>query len=77
MTERDPEARRMIARAWRDEEYRNSLPAEVREKLPPPPQGASTMTDDQLDAAAGGTTPGCAAVTAFAAGVMIEEAWDD
>jgi mersacidin/lichenicidin family type 2 lantibiotic len=77
MPDADPRARQMIARAWKDEEYRSSLPPDVREKLPAPPDGASTMTDDQLEAAAGGTTPGCAAVTAFAAGVMIENAWDD
>lgn len=57
----DPKARKMIARAWKDEEFREGLPQEVREKLPPRPEGASEMSDEQLEAAAGGTTAGCAA----------------
>lgn len=75
----DPKARKIIARAWRDEEYRNTLPADVREKLPPAPEGASRMSDEELEAAAGGTTVGCAAlaVGAVALGVQAEEAWDD
>jgi mersacidin/lichenicidin family type 2 lantibiotic len=75
----DPKARKVIARAWKDEEYRNGLPSEVREKLPPPPEGASRMSDEELEAAAGGTTIACAglAVGAIALGVSAEEAWDD
>ena len=76
----DPRARKVIARAWKDEEFRKGLPADVREKLPPPPEGASEMTDEQLDAAAGGTTGPCALVAigagAVVGGVTIEEAWD-
>ncbi len=74
----DPEARRIIARAWRDEHYRNQLPAEVREKLPPAPEGVSRLSDAELEAAAGGTTIGCAALAigAVAMGVQAEEAWD-
>jgi len=66
-----PEARRIIARAWRDEQYRDRLPAEVREKLPPRPEGASQMSDEQLEAAAGGTTPGCAAAGIAIGGVAL------
>ena len=77
----DPQARQVITRAWKDEQYRNSLPAEVREKLPPPPDGASSMTDEQLDAAAGGALTPAAAIagvglTAAGLGLAAEEAWD-
>lgn len=67
----DPKARKTIARAWRDEEFRRQLPAEVREKLPPAPEGASRMSDDELEAAAGGTTPGCAAAGIAIGGVAL------
>ncbi len=59
----DPEARQLIARAWKDEAFRNSLPADVREKLPPRPDGASGLTDEQLETAAGGFTPEVVALT--------------
>ena len=74
----DPRARKLIARAWRDEEFRNGLPADVREKLPPPPDGAAEMTDDQLEAAAGGTGVACVglAVGGFGLGMKIEDALD-
>jgi mersacidin/lichenicidin family type 2 lantibiotic len=62
----DPRARKMIARAWKDEEFRKGLPAEVREKLPPAPEGASEMSDEQLEAAAGGGTPLAVGVVAAA-----------
>ena len=67
----DPKARKMIARAWKDEEFRKGLPEEVRAKLPPRPEGASEMSDDQLEAAAGGTTPGCAAVGVAVGGLAL------
>lgn len=63
----DPRAREVVTRAWKDEKYRNSLPTEVREKLPPPPEGASEMSDAELEAAAGGITPGFV-VAGYAAG---------
>lgn len=68
-----------VIRAWKDETFRDSLPAHERVELPALPAGAdgSELTDEQLEAAAGGTTPGCAVVGAFAAGVAIEEAFDD
>lgn len=68
MSDVDPKARQVIARAWKDEEFRNELPREVREKLPPPPDGASEMTDGQLEAAAGGTTPACVGAAALLVG---------
>lgn len=66
-----------ILRAWKDEEYRQSLPAETRDAIPARPTGAdgSELSDDQLEQAAGGTTPAC--IASFVASVTIEEAWDD
>ncbi len=77
----DPQARRVIARAWKDEEFREGLPDEVREKLPAAPQGATTMSDEQLEVAAGGATPvvfGTVAAGAglFSFGMAIEDKLD-
>jgi len=44
-------------RAWQSEEYRQSLPAEVRDELPPRPAGMDQLSDEQLEQAAGGITP--------------------
>jgi mersacidin/lichenicidin family type 2 lantibiotic len=43
-----------IIRAWKDEEYRNSLSAAERAALPPHPAGLMTLTDEELGAVAGG-----------------------
>ena len=76
----DPRAGKVIARAWRDEEYRSKLPAEVRDKLPQAPEGSSRMSDEELEAAAGGITPATAvagvALTGIGLGIAAEEAWD-
>ena len=72
-----------IMQAWKSEEYRASLPAEVRDQIPARPTApdGKELTDDQLEAAAGGTTPGCAVwglgLAAVSLGVAAEEAWDD
>lgn len=47
-----------IARAWKDEEYRNSLPEEVRSALPGAPDNLSELSDEQLKQAAGGAVFG-------------------
>lgn len=67
----DAQARKVIARAWKDQEFRAQLPAEVQERLPAPPDGVSEMTDEQLEAAAGGTTPACAGAALFAGGMAV------
>ncbi|HWC28234.1 MAG TPA: mersacidin/lichenicidin family type 2 lantibiotic [Solirubrobacteraceae bacterium] len=67
----DARARRVIARAWRDESFRDELPTEVRDTLPPPPDGVSQMSDEELEAAAGGTTPGCVAAGIAVGGVAL------
>ena len=74
----DPNAKDVIARAWKDEKYRSSLPAEVREKLPPRPDGMSEMSDEQLEAAAGGASPALVAIGAgaFFGGAALEDQWD-
>ena len=61
-------ARKVIARAWKDEEFRNGLPQEVRDKLPAAPEGAARMSDEELEAAAGGGTPLVAAGAAALVG---------
>ena len=71
-----------ILRAWKDEEFRSSLPDEQRKAIParPTAEDGSQLTDEQLEAAAGGTTPACAAwglgVAAVGLGVAAEEAFD-
>ena len=62
------EARKVIVRAWKDEEYRKRLPDEVREKIPPAPESASSMSDEELQAAAGG---GTATIVAGALGTAV------
>lgn len=46
-----------IIRAWKDESYRDSLPADVRETLPAPPENVGELNDSDLETAAGGATP--------------------
>jgi mersacidin/lichenicidin family type 2 lantibiotic len=43
-----------IIRAWKDEEYHNSLSEAERAALPPHPAGLVTLTDEELGAVAGG-----------------------
>ena len=44
-----------IIRAWKDEEYRNSLTDEQKASAPANPAGMMQLTDAELTAAAGGT----------------------
>jgi mersacidin/lichenicidin family type 2 lantibiotic len=43
-----------IIRAWKDEEYRNSMSEAERAALPPNPTGLIALTDEELGAVAGG-----------------------
>ncbi len=43
-----------IIRAWKDEEYRNSLSKEQRAQLPEHPAGLIELEDAELEAVAGG-----------------------
>ena len=43
-----------IIRAWKDEEYRNSLSAAERAALPQNPAGLIALTDEDLGTVAGG-----------------------
>ncbi len=43
-----------IIRAWKDEDYRNSLSAEQRSQLPENPAGMIELSDTDLEACAGG-----------------------
>lgn len=66
-----------VLKAWKDEGFRNSLSPEVQAAIPDRPRSADgdELSDDQLEAAAGGTTLACGAlfVTAFGAGVKAAE----
>jgi mersacidin/lichenicidin family type 2 lantibiotic len=44
-----------IIRAWKDEEYRQSLSAADREMLPQHPAGFMELSDEDLGGVAGGT----------------------
>jgi mersacidin/lichenicidin family type 2 lantibiotic len=51
-------AKDTILRAWKDEEFRMSLPEDVRREIPARPMdGVEGMSDEQLEAAAGAGTP--------------------
>ena len=43
-----------VVRAWRDEEYRNSLSAEERAGLPENPAGLATISDETMRSITGG-----------------------
>lgn len=66
-----------ILRAWKDDDYRQSLPAETRDAIPARPTGpdGTALSDEQLEQAAGGTSPAC--IASFVASLTVEEAWDD
>jgi len=67
-----------IMRAWKDESFRESLSETERAAIPPRPTAAdgSALSDDQLEAAAGGTTPGCIVVGGAAGGYIVSEIVD-
>jgi mersacidin/lichenicidin family type 2 lantibiotic len=67
-----------VLHAWKDEEFRNSLSQEERDQLPdrPTADDGSDLSDDQLEAAAGGTTSLCAATIAAGLGYGVSEIVD-
>ena len=46
-----------IIRAWKDEDYRNSLSETERAALPQHPAGQIELSDAELEAVAGGIVP--------------------
>jgi mersacidin/lichenicidin family type 2 lantibiotic len=46
-----------IARAWKEEEYRKQLSDAERAQLPPHPAGLIELTENDLEAIAGGDSP--------------------
>ena len=64
-----------IVRAWKDEEYRDSLTEEQREALPPAPSEIAELSDEELEEVAGGLaleddcgcTQGCSGTKGFTA----------
>lgn len=72
-----------VLRAWKDEQFRSELPAEVRQQIParPTADDGGALTDEQLEAASGAATPAIAAigglvVSGFAAGATMEDQAD-
>ncbi len=65
-----------ILQAWKSEEFRASLPQEKRDAIParPTAKDGSELSDEQLESAAGGTTP---TIGVVGVAVAVEEAWDD
>ncbi|MBW4623876.1 MAG: mersacidin/lichenicidin family type 2 lantibiotic [Cyanosarcina radialis HA8281-LM2] len=53
-----------IIRAWKDENFRNSLSAEERSLLPAHPAGMLELTDAQLQSVVGGKGAHCYDCTA-------------
>jgi mersacidin/lichenicidin family type 2 lantibiotic len=50
-------SRKHIIRAWKDEDFRNSLSDQERAVLPEHPAGLIELADTELEAAAGGGFP--------------------
>lgn len=46
-----------IIRAWKDEEFRNSLTSEQLAALPPAPSELAELSDAELEEVAGGLAP--------------------
>lgn len=67
-----------VLRAWKDESFRSSLSPEDRNQLPERPTGqdGSALSDEQLEAAAGGTTALCVATVVASAGYGVSEIVD-
>ena len=65
MSERSDTGKIDIARAWKDEEYRNSLTPEQLASLPPNPSGETELDEEELGSISGGANnvatfdPGC------------------
>jgi mersacidin/lichenicidin family type 2 lantibiotic len=47
-----------IVRAWKDQNYRESLTEEQRSQLPENPAGLAELSDEVLETIAGGLRPG-------------------
>jgi len=67
-----------IMRAWKDDGFRQSLSPEEQAAIPDRPTApdGSPLTDEQLESAAGGTTPGCIVVGGAVAGYGVMEIFD-
>ncbi len=55
-----------IVRAWKDEDYRNSLTAEQRMMLPDNPAGLVELSDTEIAGVEGGTSAPCVTVSVLA-----------
>ena len=66
-----------VMKAWKDKSFHDSLSPEEQAAIPARPTAAdgTALTDDQLEAAAGGTTPACVA-GAFGGAYVVSEIID-
>jgi len=65
-----------VLRAWKDESFRNSLTEEQRAAIPSKPENFEQLSDDQLENAAGGVTPGLFIAGGIAIGWAANELTD-
>lgn len=56
-----------VVRAWKDEEYRNSLSEEQKAQLPENPAGLIDLTDEAINGVVGGEID-CVNIKTFVAG---------
>lgn len=61
-----------VIRAWKDEEYRNSLTPVQLAALPAAPSQIDELTDEELEAVAGGAS-GCTCTNTSCTQTVIEE----
>ena len=59
-----------VIRAWRDEEYRDSLSAEEQAALPSNPAGIADVDDDALKSITGGCAPSTPGVSCVPPGTF-------
>ena len=66
-----------VLRAWKDESFRNSLTEEQRAAIPSKPENFEQLSDDQLENAAGGVTPGMMTRPGFAGDWVVNQVTED
>ena len=65
-----------IIRAWKDEDYRDSLSDEEKAQLPENPAGLIELTDEDMSSVSGGCSCGtsqCSSLTHHSGGITAED----